>query len=303
MLLTLSLPTLSHAQVHPVIEIQDPCGAVITSELAPPGSMIRIVGQQIHECMPQVQRPVEVTTNGITIEAHDVTLDLNARVLRSRAEASQIIRAELNSGIRITGSRVLVVNTGSSPARIEGFNANLKISADDTTVSGLPLIEGVPSVQLGFAEGESSLEVKGSSGTLIDAILIDNPNRYGSQAVGINASSDVTLQSSHIEGSAGAIVLEQSHDVRIEGNSYISGHRATGIAIGASSGAISIVRNRIADNVRQGVLVTGAASDVEIAENTIQSTAGCGIRLEAGAQNVRVGQNHYSANAGGNICH
>lgn len=294
----------------PLVEINNACNGVISTAVAPPGSIVQLTGQLVHECGPNDPTGRTEYQNGLLIEASDVTVDLNGRSIRSapatRNESLQTI------GISITGQNVKLINSNRDSASIvDGFGVNLKIASSGVQVSGLNGENVVPNsafpraiasnFTFGYASSSTSILIDQAQAVRLSRITISNARAGGGAGITIQRSSDVETRDTQVDGIVNGIQIAASRGVTIAHSPMITGRTGSGIVV-EETDSVAILSNVIANNVKNGVKVSGRNSAVTITENTIRSSGGCGISVSPSTESATISGNSFLANAGGNIC-
>jgi hypothetical protein len=225
--------------------------------------MILLEGPTVHVCTPTFEGPDAAgecgltAGNGITIEADDVTLDLNGRSIVSDsnvAAAGDAAGCDVeNAGVSVGGDDVMVTNSSMTVSVVENFTANFDIKSDgsrlvgtatDTTGDGFP-DPGSSNLYGGRAHGGGALAIDKSANLTVSGVELNDgevlqfslladpgPVADGDNGIDLKRCDDpanITIENSVITGRLTGVRIRGCNGVTLTGNTITGGCAAVEI--------------------------------------------------------------------------
>ncbi len=265
----------------------------------------------------------------VTINANNVTLDLNGHTLTNSATAAGnwvIITNVSFNGVRVTGGRVVGGNLG---VELEGSSA-AQLQLDHLNVSGagaygvniyssgvVPATAIVEAVQVTGPAGTAGIALQGVSGGRVSG----NSTKGCYNGIQLDNSRGVIVENNTVADSTnfGIYLINGSRDNLLTGNTvqkstsngiYLNGSRGNRVTyniINNNGSGISLFNannnnvsdNALVENANYG-LTLGNASNTMVTRNAIQGTqgAGHGIYLYSGSRFNSLDANFSGGNVG-----
>ena len=190
------------------------------------GTTVQLV-RQAYDCVPTVDAAGALVTGmGLSVNAPQITIDLNGATIRSTLNVDAISGgAAENQGILVGANNVTITNRATAAATlITGFTINLDFaSMTDGVLQGLKLASGDYNIQLVDSRPAAALKLQRASRITISQILADATGPDGTRGVDVILSNNVLFTNgATLRGRASGIRFRDSFDARIE-NSSICG--------------------------------------------------------------------------------
>ncbi len=200
--------------------------------------------------------------DGIDINAHDVTLDLNGFALNGVAGSGNGIHSSGWSTTVLNGSIVGFGSTGLYATAANAHAARLQIRGN----------------------GSVGIDLEGGQGSLVEDCRVTN-NGWN----GVNLAGNGISRSNTVAANSGSGIYVSGNGASVEGNA-VTGNTFAGIS--ASTGSPLIRANSVSSNGGVGIWVAGPGATVD--DNAATANSGGGIYVEG--QMNRIEGNNITGN-------